>query len=399
MTTRRGTTLLASDFAKQMRLFSPGDIVASTVVGCADFTGTVVSTDIRLNKVFVNWGDGLSVQHDPDEIQLMVQAEEWASERVKTLVARRTRGASGSTVEQADADPQYVGDPEMHGLDHPRGGGFSIMQNLQKDLRKEILEESEEGPKISPIQATDGLRSRRALTVPQKHQKAIALKTLKMNDVGVKVMGGMTKEEARDFLKSIGYSDSKIRQLEASEAPLRSRRAMYWNEPERVYRLTRQEQAEGCATCPKCKKEMAKERFTRSDKLLSCPKCGFKIPTSKTTTERRKVEIEVEPNGEVEVEVTASCRRGRMAEDGIDLSNLSRMKIYDIAALIAQDWGRKVNYAAKPYLEAMFSLDSVDDNYIMDSGKSIVAYFLSNATSWRGDVARAVKNELKKRIR
>ena len=52
------------------------------------------------------------------------------------------------------------------------------------------------------------------LTVPEQHQKNVALKTLKMNDVGVSVMGGMTKEEAREFLKSIGYSDAKIKGLE-----------------------------------------------------------------------------------------------------------------------------------------------------------------------------------------
>jgi hypothetical protein len=37
--------------------------------------------------------------------------------------------------------------------------------------------------------------------------------------------------------------------------------------------------------------------------------------------------------------------------------------------------------------------------YGLDTGYSIVAYFLSNANTWKGDVARAVKKELKKRIR
>lgn len=65
-----------------------------------------------------------------------------------------------------------------------------------------------------------------------------------------------------------------------------------------------------------------------------------------------------------------------------------------IAAEIRQDW-KKVNYAAKPYLDAMGSLNSINDNYFMDSGKSIVLYFLSNASSWRGEVAKRVKAELK----
>jgi len=53
------------------------------------------------------------------------------------------------------------------------------------------------------------------LTVPQQHQLKIAKKTLKMNDVMANIMGGMNKEEARAFLKSIGWSDQKIKKAEA----------------------------------------------------------------------------------------------------------------------------------------------------------------------------------------
>jgi hypothetical protein len=70
-----------------------------------------------------------------------------------------------------------------------------------------------------------------------------------------------------------------------------------------------------------------------------------------------------------------------------------------IAREVYRDWGPKVNYAAKPYLQAMLALDSIDDNYGADSGESVVAYFLSNATTWRGDVARRVKAELKALIK
>ena len=53
------------------------------------------------------------------------------------------------------------------------------------------------------------------LTVPQQHQLNIAKKTLKLSDAGAFIMGGMTKQEARDFLKSIGWSDQKIKKEEA----------------------------------------------------------------------------------------------------------------------------------------------------------------------------------------
>lgn len=73
--------------------------------------------------------------------------------------------------------------------------------------------------------------------------------------------------------------------------------------------------------------------------------------------------------------------------------------LYEIASEIRRDWGAKVNYAAKPYLDAMSTLNKVSDNYIMDSGHSIVAYFLSNASSWRGDKAREIKKELNRMIK
>jgi hypothetical protein len=69
-----------------------------------------------------------------------------------------------------------------------------------------------------------------------------------------------------------------------------------------------------------------------------------------------------------------------------------------IAQEIYDDW-KPVNYAAAPYLRAMSSLNSVDDNYIMDRGRDIVNYFLSNASTWKGETARRIKKELKEMVR
>ncbi len=80
----------------------------------------------------------------------------------------------------------------------------------------------------------------------------------------------------------------------------------------------------------------------------------------------------------------------------------SKMTISELAGHISRDWrtqGKGVNYGAKPYLEAMYCLNSVTDNYGADSGRSIVAYFLSNATTWKGETAKAIKKELNKRIK
>lgn len=69
--------------------------------------------------------------------------------------------------------------------------------------------------------------------------------------------------------------------------------------------------------------------------------------------------------------------------------------LYEIASEIRKDW-KKVYFGAVPYLDAMSTLDSINDNFMFDSGKSVVIYFLSNATTWRGETARRVKAELKK---
>ena len=61
-----------------------------------------------------------------------------------------------------------------------------------------------------------------------------------------------------------------------------------------------------------------------------------------------------------------------------------------IARDIRREWGGKVNYAAEPYLNAMLRGD-----YGWDGAKSVVLYFLSNASTFRGETAKALKAELK----
>jgi hypothetical protein len=72
--------------------------------------------------------------------------------------------------------------------------------------------------------------------------------------------------------------------------------------------------------------------------------------------------------------------------------------ICTIADDICRTW-RKPYFGAVPYLGAMLSLDSVKDSYGCDSGRSVVQYFLSNATTWRGDDARRIKTELKEHLK
>jgi len=76
-------------------------------------------------------------------------------------------------------------------------------------------------------------------------------------------------------------------------------------------------------------------------------------------------------------------------------SDLEGKSISEIAAMIRRDW-KNVNPAASPYLNAMMQLNSIKDNYYADSGDSIVLYFLSNASGWKGEIAKKIKAHLKK---
>lgn len=57
-------------------------------------------------------------------------------------------------------------------------------------------------------------------------------------------------------------------------------------------------------------------------------------------------------------------------------------------------WRQKYVHALE-YVDAMFSLNTLDDQYGWDSGRSIVSYALSNLKTWKGEKAREIKKELK----
>lgn len=87
---------------------------------------------------------------------------------------------------------------------------------------------------------------------------------------------------------------------------------------------------------------------------------------------------------------------------------LSELPLDALARLIRADWGpnqSRTSYAW-PYLEAMLEGGPITadanlraERFYMDDFDGIVRYFLSNASSYRGPVARAVKVELKRRLK
>lgn len=59
----------------------------------------------------------------------------------------------------------------------------------------------------------------------------------------------------------------------------------------------------------------------------------------------------------------------------------------------AKHWRQKYVHALA-YVEPMLSLNTINDNYGFDSGRSVVIYALSNLTTWKGEKAREIKKEL-----
>ena len=78
--------------------------------------------------------------------------------------------------------------------------------------------------------------------------------------------------------------------------------------------------------------------------------------------------------------------------------SIKTLSVAQIAREIRTYWP-VIDYAAQPYLAAMACISSVDDNYGLDSGRSIVAYALNNMSTFRGPIAKIIKAELCRRIK
>jgi hypothetical protein len=68
--------------------------------------------------------------------------------------------------------------------------------------------------------------------------------------------------------------------------------------------------------------------------------------------------------------------------------------LFEIAEDIYKNWSN-IYFGAIPYLHAMMQLRDINDKYLYDDASSVVRYFLSNASSFRGPMAKQLKNELK----
>ena len=73
-------------------------------------------------------------------------------------------------------------------------------------------------------------------------------------------------------------------------------------------------------------------------------------------------------------------------------------KIHEIASEILQDW-KKPYFGAIPYIEAMLQLNTIHDDYYLDTAESVVIYFLATAQTWRGETAKRIKAELREMLK
>jgi hypothetical protein len=102
----------------------------------------------------------------------------------------------------------------------------------------------------------------------------------------------------------------------------------------------------------------------------------------------------------------------RDEQEQIDDKDLEQRKFYAekiktgkpsaIANVIYDDirrQGKKVPNNLEPYLDAMSTLGSVNQSYGMDSGRSIIAYALSNMSTYKGETAKAVKVKLRELLK
>lgn len=72
--------------------------------------------------------------------------------------------------------------------------------------------------------------------------------------------------------------------------------------------------------------------------------------------------------------------------------------LYKIADDIYADYeakGKPVYFAAVPYVAALNELQSFNDRYYGDTAEDIVIRLLGNLSTWRGETATRVRNELK----
>jgi len=80
------------------------------------------------------------------------------------------------------------------------------------------------------------------------------------------------------------------------------------------------------------------------------------------------------------------------------VGRLPAMTLAQIALEIGKDWTNPY-FGAVPYIAAMRQCQNVESRYGLEDGRDIVLRFLCNCATWRGPIAKAIKAELKARVK
>jgi hypothetical protein len=75
----------------------------------------------------------------------------------------------------------------------------------------------------------------------------------------------------------------------------------------------------------------------------------------------------------------------------------SLLEIWQIADLVLGDW-EEIPKTAETDLVGMALMRNIEDSVGPIEGSKIVANFLSNATGWKGSLAKRVKADLRRRL-
>ena len=89
------------------------------------------------------------------------------------------------------------------------------------------------------------------------------------------------------------------------------------------------------------------------------------------------------------------CVTGRIAGDPLACGDCDPCGAAHTVPEVVKQLIKERDEWADKYADAMAELDEIESMYGCDTAKSIVVYFLCNATSWRGETARRIKAELK----
>ncbi len=337
-------------------MFKEGDVVIPLIAsyGSSAFYGMVLDVNPVINKVSVCWNNGFASQHDPDEVLLALAVDPEVRKRLQEVVAARRAAAlvsrrgsriiakknprcpkcgkeiwDKSTIDQrlnwchncglkfdnrkaSNPVESVMGNQDLHGIKQPRGGGFSIMQELVKDLHKESIgEQKTAGAGISDSVLYRKIRNA-LLSTARKISRIYP--DAQLNYANRQLSGTVLGHKIRTFYEILRASNGEVaglpvliidgKQYDRFYQPVEEkikdvigvtgsertssvmfRRGMYHKERGRLYKPTRSEKEQDVFVCPRCKNELKKDKFSRGVKLFQCPQCSWKITSDKLVSE------------------------------------------------------------------------------------------------------------------